>query len=82
MLRHGMRLNPDAGYLYCMSLGEAYFFLDQTEHALLNLNEAWRATRPIWKRGFFVPAWLETSPLTDSRQKHLVIELLKGYGLS
>jgi hypothetical protein len=35
-----MRLNPDAGYLYYMSLGEAYFFLDQTEQALLNPNEA------------------------------------------
>jgi len=32
--------------------------------------------------GFSLPAWLETSPLTDSRQKHRVIELLKGYGLS
>lgn len=39
-LRYGMRLNPDAGYLYYMSLGEAYFFLGETEQALLNLNEA------------------------------------------
>jgi tetratricopeptide (TPR) repeat protein len=111
LLRHGMRLNPDAGYLYYMSLGEAYFFLDQTEQALLNLNEAvvrnpanletrvflaathaarGNAEAAHWEAeeirtlapGFSLPAWLETSPLTDSRQKHRVIELLKGYGLS
>lgn len=40
LLRHGMRLNPDAGYLYFMSLGEAYFFLGEHEQALLNLREA------------------------------------------
>lgn len=40
LLRYGMRLNPDAGYLYYMAVGEAYFFLGETEQALLNLNEA------------------------------------------
>jgi tetratricopeptide (TPR) repeat protein len=40
LLRYAMRLNPDAGYLYYMSLGEAYFFLGNNEQALLNLTEA------------------------------------------
>ncbi len=109
-LRYGMRLNPDAGYLYYMAVGEAYFFLGETEQALLNLNKAlarnpanletrvflaathaargdaeatqWAAEEiRMLAPGFALPAWLETSPLTDSRQKRRVIELLKGYGL-
>ena len=40
LLRYAMRLNPDAGYLYYMSLGEAYFFLGDNQQALINLNEA------------------------------------------
>jgi DNA-binding winged helix-turn-helix (wHTH) protein/TolB-like protein/Tfp pilus assembly protein PilF len=109
-LRYGMRLDPDAGYLYYMAVGEAYFFLGETEQALLNLNEAlarnpanletrvflaathaargdaeaaqWEAEEiRMLAPGFVLPAWLETSPLTDSSQKRRVIELLKGYGL-
>lgn len=109
-LRYGVRLNPDAGYLYYMAVGEAYFFLGETEQALLNLNKAlarnpanletrvflaathaargdaeaaqWAAEEiRMLAPGFVLPAWLETSPLTDSRQKRRVIELLKGYGL-
>ncbi len=110
LLRYGMRLNPDAGYLYYMSLGEAYFFLGETEQALLNLNEAlarnpasletrlflaaaqaaagqteaarWEAEEiRMLAPGFSLPDWLETSPLTDARQKRRVVELLRGYGL-
>jgi tetratricopeptide (TPR) repeat protein len=107
-LRYGMRLNPDAGYLYYMSVGEAYFFLGETEQALLNLNEA-LARNPAnldtrvflaathaargdaeaaqWEMeeirmlspGFYLPAWLETAPLTDSRQKRHIIELLQSH---
>ncbi|MBU1394810.1 MAG: winged helix-turn-helix domain-containing protein [Gammaproteobacteria bacterium] len=109
-LRYGMRLNPDAGYLYYMTVGEAYFFLGETEQALLNLNKAlarnpanletriflaathaargdaeaaqWAAEEiRMLAPGFALPAWLETSPLTDSSQKRRVIKLLKGYGL-
>ena len=40
LLRHGLRLDPDAGYLYFMSLGEALFFLGDDEQALFNLSEA------------------------------------------
>jgi len=40
LLRHGMRLNPGAGYLYYLSLGEAYLFEGDAEQALFNLAEA------------------------------------------
>lgn len=40
LLRHGLRLDPDAGGLYFMSLGEALFFLGDDEQALFNLSEA------------------------------------------
>jgi TolB-like protein/Tfp pilus assembly protein PilF len=40
LLRQAMRLNPAAGYLYFMTLGRAYFFLDDYEQAIINLQEA------------------------------------------
>ena len=32
--------NPDAGYLYFLLLGRAYFFLGDWEQSLININEA------------------------------------------
>jgi TolB-like protein/Tfp pilus assembly protein PilF len=40
LLRQAMRLAPEAGYLYFLLLGRAYFFLDDLEQALINLGEA------------------------------------------
>ncbi len=40
LLRRAMRLSPEAGYLYFLLLGRTYFFLDDTEQALINLREA------------------------------------------
>ncbi|MCP5423313.1 MAG: winged helix-turn-helix domain-containing protein [Chromatiaceae bacterium] len=40
LLREAMRLNPAAGYLYFMTLGRAYFFLNDPDQALINLREA------------------------------------------
>lgn len=42
LMRTAMRLNPDAGYLYYLALGYAYFFLGELEQALINLHEAER----------------------------------------
>jgi len=39
-LRQALRLNQTAGYLYYLLLGRAYFFTDQYEQALINLNES------------------------------------------
>lgn len=40
LIRTAIRLNPDAGYLYFLLLGRAYYFLADWEQALINLNEA------------------------------------------
>ncbi len=40
LLRKAMRLNPDAGSLYLLLLGRAYFFLGDLELAKLNLTHA------------------------------------------
>ena len=40
LLRTGLRLNPDGGYLYYQNLGRAYLFENDIEQALINLREA------------------------------------------
>ncbi|MDQ3026789.1 MAG: winged helix-turn-helix domain-containing protein [Pseudomonadota bacterium] len=40
LLRTAMRLDPDAGYLYFLLLGRAYFFENDLEQAVINLREA------------------------------------------
>jgi DNA-binding winged helix-turn-helix (wHTH) protein/TolB-like protein len=40
LVRSAMRQNPEAGYLYFMVIGRAYFFLDDQVQALINLREA------------------------------------------
>lgn len=39
-LRNAIRLNPNAGYLYYLLLGRAYFFLNDHEQATINLKES------------------------------------------
>lgn len=40
LIRTAIRLNPDAGYLYFLLLGRAYFFLGDWEQSLINIGEA------------------------------------------
>ncbi len=40
LVRMAQRLNPDAGSLYFLVLGRAYYFLGDTEQARLNLDHA------------------------------------------
>jgi TolB-like protein/Tfp pilus assembly protein PilF len=40
LMRTAIKLNPDAGYLYYLLLGRAYFFLKDWEQAEINLHEA------------------------------------------
>ncbi|MCB1866940.1 MAG: winged helix-turn-helix domain-containing protein [Chromatiales bacterium] len=40
LLRTAIRLRPDAGYLYYVLLGRAYFFLGNLEQAAINLRQA------------------------------------------
>ncbi|MEN8169830.1 MAG: winged helix-turn-helix domain-containing protein [Pseudomonadota bacterium] len=39
-LRNAIRLSPNAGYLYYLLLGRAYFFLKNHEQAVINLQES------------------------------------------
>ena len=40
LLREAMRLSPDAGYLYFLLLGRAYYFLEDCQQAEINLLES------------------------------------------
>jgi DNA-binding winged helix-turn-helix (wHTH) protein/TolB-like protein/Tfp pilus assembly protein PilF len=40
LMRMAIRLNPDAGYLYFLLLGRAYFYLGDWEQSLINISEA------------------------------------------
>jgi DNA-binding winged helix-turn-helix (wHTH) protein/TolB-like protein/Tfp pilus assembly protein PilF len=40
LIRAAMRLAPNSGYLYSLILGRAYFFLGDTDSALVNLRQA------------------------------------------
>jgi adenylate cyclase len=40
LIRAAMRLAPNSGYLYSLILGRAYFFLGDTDSALLHLRQA------------------------------------------
>jgi tetratricopeptide (TPR) repeat protein len=40
LLRNAMRLNQDAGYLYYLLLGRAYYFAQMPEQAMINLRES------------------------------------------
>jgi TolB-like protein/DNA-binding winged helix-turn-helix (wHTH) protein/cytochrome c-type biogenesis protein CcmH/NrfG len=40
LVRTAIQLNPEAGYLYFLILGRAYFFGGDSEQALINLREA------------------------------------------
>jgi tetratricopeptide (TPR) repeat protein len=40
LVRTAIHLNPEAGYLYFLILGRAYFFAGDSEQALINLREA------------------------------------------
>ena len=110
LLRKATRKNPEAGYLYFMTLGRAYFFLGDWVQAAINLREAaarnpatlevrvylaaalaaqgeladaeWeaeeiRAIRPDFSTG----VWLETYPMTDTRQIAQLTAQLSALGL-
>jgi DNA-binding winged helix-turn-helix (wHTH) protein/TolB-like protein/Tfp pilus assembly protein PilF len=61
LIRTAISLNPEAGYLYYLLLGRAYFFLRDWEQALINLREA-LARNPAHLEGHvYLAAVLESS---------------------
>ncbi|MCP5408380.1 MAG: winged helix-turn-helix domain-containing protein [Chromatiaceae bacterium] len=61
LLRTAIRLNPDAGYLYFLLLGRAYFFLGDWEQASINLNETLARNPENLEAHIYLAAVMESS---------------------
>ncbi|MES9964031.1 MAG: winged helix-turn-helix domain-containing protein [Candidatus Sedimenticola sp. 20ELBAFRAG] len=61
LIRAAMRLNPEAGYLYYMVLGRAYFFLQEWDQALINLHQALERNSASLEAHIYLAAVLESS---------------------
>jgi len=61
LIRTAIRLNPEAGYLYYLLLGRAYFFLGDWEQALINLDEALERNPANLEAHLYKAASLESS---------------------
>jgi DNA-binding winged helix-turn-helix (wHTH) protein/TolB-like protein/Flp pilus assembly protein TadD len=61
LTRAAIQLNPAAGYLYYMTLGRAYFFLDDQVQAVINLREAAMRNPEVLEVRVFLAAALERS---------------------
>ena len=66
LVRSAIRLNPDAGYLYHLLLGRAYFFLDDMEQATINLQEALDRNATNLEARIYLAAVLESSGEHDA----------------
>jgi TolB-like protein/Tfp pilus assembly protein PilF len=66
LVRSAIRLNPDAGYLYHLLLGRAYFFLDDMEQATINLQEALDRNATNLEARVYLAAVLESSGEHDA----------------
>lgn len=60
MIRTAMHLNPEAGYLYYLLLGRAYFFLQDWDQAAINLNEALTRNSANLEAHIYLAAVLES----------------------
>ena len=110
LLRTAMRLNPEAGFVYFVVLGRAYFFQGDIEQAMINLKQAlsrnagdlearvymaatlvsardlhaasWEAEEiRALQPNFTASKWLQTYPMSDTRQKEHLKTLLAKIGL-
>lgn len=61
LLRTAVRLNPDAGHLYFLLLGRAYFYLQDWEQAVINLNEALERNPASLEAHIYLAATMESS---------------------
>ncbi len=65
LLRTAIRLNPQAGYLYYLLLGRAYFYLGDWEQARINLNEALMRNPANLETRIYLAAVMESSGAHD-----------------
>lgn len=61
LIRNAIRLNPEAGYLYFLLLGRAYFFLQDWEQASINLGEALERNPANLEARLYLAAVLESA---------------------
>lgn len=61
LIRTAIRLNPDAGYLYFLLLGRAYFYMQDWEQAEINLNEALVRNPANLEAHIYLAAMMEAS---------------------
>ena len=66
LIRVAMRLAPNSGYLYSLILGRAYFFLGDTDSALLNLRQAVERNHESVESHLFLAATLVRAGQRDA----------------
>lgn len=66
LIRVAMRLAPNSGYLYSLILGRAYFFLGETDLALLNLRQAIERNHESVESHLFLAAALAAADQRDA----------------
>ena len=66
LIRVAMRLAPNSGYLYSLILGRAYFFLWDTDSALLNLRQAVERNHESVESHLFLAATLVRAGQRDA----------------
>ncbi len=81
LVRSAIRLNPDAGYLYHLLLGRAYFFLDDMEQATINLQEALDRNATNLEARVYLAAVLESRGERDAAlwQREEILALDAGF---
>lgn len=83
LLREAMRLNPEAGYLYFLLLGRAYYFLGDCEQANINLHEAAaRNLANVETRLYIAACMVEADDLENAQwQVEEILNLAPSFGV-
>jgi tetratricopeptide (TPR) repeat protein len=67
LLRRAIRINPEAGYLYFMTLGRAYYYLGDSVQAVINLREAAARNPSVLEvRAYLAAALLDKGDRADA----------------
>ncbi len=79
LIRKAMRLNPSAGSLYFLLLGRAYFFIGDTEQAIINLKESLSRNPSILEAHVYMAAaQVQLGDIESAQWEAAEIEALKA----
>lgn len=79
LIRKAMRLNPNAGALYFLLLGRAYFFIGDDEQAIINLKESLSRNPSILEAHVYMAAALvQAGDIEEAKWAAEEIEALKA----